>query len=321
MQKLSNYTKLKRELFILKNIDVCLKSCVKEKEIAVKNFTTKYPDYTFYEVCRAINLSKGTYYNFLYHKKKITSYEEKDKLLENEVSDIFNQCQERIGSTKIKFELEKRGIQTSVSKIVKIMNKLNLSCKYSKPNKRNKDTTAKHVFKHNLLKRHFFQDKPNAVWVSDFTEIKIDEAKFYLCVILDLFSRKVIAYRTSCKNDLNIALNTFKDAFEERGQPKNLMFHSDQGAQYLSHPFQDTLKALGVIQSFSDPGTPYDNAVMESFFSTLKREEVYRKLYKNYDELVASIDEYMVFYNERRPHKTLNYKTPTEYEYDFYKLI
>ena len=194
------------------------------------------------------------------------------------------------------------------------MKKMDLKIKNKKPNRRDKDTTPKNIFHNNLLKRHFFQNKPNKVWVSDFTEIKIGEAKFYLCAILDLFSRKIVAYRVSIKLDSSLCLLTFKDAYQSRGEPKDLLFHSDRGSQYTSLAFMDTLKALGVRQSFSDVGNPYDNAVMESFFATFKREEVHRKKYKDYDDLKASIDKYMVFYNDVRPHKSLNYLTPTKFE-------
>lgn len=183
-----------------------------------------------------------------------------------------------------------------------------------KANRRNNDTTPKNIFRNNLLKKQFFQDKPNKVWVSDFTEIKINRARFYLCVIFDLFSRKVVAHRLSIRLNSNLALLTFKDAYQNRGEPNDLLFHSDQGSQYTSIEFSNTLKALKIKQSFSNPGNPYDNAVMESFFATLKREKVHRKKYKDYDDLKESINKYIVFYNNVRPHKSLNYLTLTKFE-------
>ncbi len=95
------------------------------------------------------------------------------------------------------------------------------------------------------------------------------------------------------------------------------MFHSDQGAEFTSYEFKSTLRVLGVTQSFSNPENPYDNAVIESFFSSFKREEIYRNDYENYAGLKESIAKYMYFYNEKRPHKTLKYKTPNQYEIDY----
>lgn len=318
---MNHIEKLKRELFILKNINAHQNSSTKEKEKAVQEFTNAHTEYTFYEVCRAINLNKGTYYNFLYNRKEVTFYDEHDKIVNDAVIKICEDTKNRLGSTKIKIELLKLGIHASITKIVKILKEQKIGYQYTKIPKRSNKRTHRHYFKRNLLNRDFNQIRPNAVWVSDFTEIKIDSAKFYICVILDLFSRKVISYRTSCKVDMNLALKTFKDAYEDCGQPNDLIFHSDQGSQYLSHAFQDTLKALGVNQSFSDPATPYDNAVIESFFSNFKREEVYKHKYRDYEDLINCIDDYIDFYNNKRPHKTLNYKTPTDFENDYYNLI
>ena len=307
-------TKLKRAIYIWENIGIGMNSTTKEKEIATKQFLEKNSDYNFYQVCDVIGLNKGTYYHFINDKKKKTQYEINDEKLSIEIRNIYAETEGRIGSNKIKIILGSRNVKASLQKVRKLMKKMNLKVVIKKPNRRDKDTTPKNIFRNNLLKKQFFQDKPNKVWVSDFTEIKINRAKFYLCVILDLFSRKVVAYRLSIRLNSNLALLTFKDAYQNRGEPNDLFFHSDQGAQYTSIEFMNTLKALKIKQSFSNPGNPYDNAVMESFFATLKREEVHRKKYKDYDDLKESISKYIIFYNNVRPHKSLNYLTPTKFE-------
>jgi len=131
---------------------------------------------------------------------------------------------------------------------------------------------------------------------------------------MDLYSRKIVGWRLSLKCDSNLALLTFKDAYSSRGEPNLELFHSDQGTQYTSYEFGSTLRALNIKQSFSNPGTPYDNAVIESFYSIIKREEIYRRVYVNYDEIKNSISEYIDFYNNKRPHKTLGYLSPTKFE-------
>lgn len=307
-------TKLKRAIYIWENIGIGMNSTTKEKEIAIKQFLEKNSDYNFYQVCDVIGLNKGTYYHFINDKKNTTQYEINDEKLSIEIRNIYAETEGRIGSNKIKIILDSRNVKASLQKVRKLMKKMNLKVVMKKPNRRDKDTTPKNIFRNNLLKKQFFQDKPNKVWVSDFTEIKINRAKFYLCVILDLFSRKVVAYRLSIRLNSNLALLTFKDAYQNRGEPNDLLFHSDQGSQYTSIEFMNTLKALKIKQSFSNPGNPYDNAVMESFFATLKREEVHRKKYKDYDDLKESINKYIVFYNNVRPHKSLNYLTPTKFE-------
>lgn len=145
--------------------------------------------------------------------------------------------------------------------------------------------------------------------------------KFYLCAILDLFSRKVIAYRLSSQNNTQLTINTFKDAFESRNRPNDLSFHSDQGSNYTAYEFRDLLHSLKVNQSFSKAGNPYDNACMESFFSSFKREEYNSKVYEYFDELEVSVDSFIKYYNEYRPHQTLKNKTSNQFEEEYLKQI
>ena len=157
-------------------------------------------------------------------------------------------------------------------------------------------------------------------WVGDVTEVKINSTKFYLCVVLDLFSRKVIAYRLSSQNNNKLTVNTFKDAFESRNRPNGLTFHSDQGSNYTSNEYVDLLKALKVEQSLSKSGTPYDNSVIEAFYSNLKQDDLNSCEFEEFDELVAVVDRYVEFYNSYRPHEFLGYKTPDEVEMEYKEL-
>ena len=132
-------------------------------------------------------------------------------------------------------------------------------------------------FDSNLLQQQFTADQPNQRWVSDVSCFKLRDHYLYVCVIIDLFSRKVIAYKISKKNSTQLITAAFKMAYEERDPPAGLIFHSDRGAQYTSHRFQKLLHEHNVTQSFSRPGEPHDNAVAESFFASLKKEELYRR--------------------------------------------
>lgn len=152
------------------------------------------------------------------------------------------------------------------------------------------------------------------VWVSDITAYRFHHEYFYICAILDLFSRKVIAYRVAKTSSTQLITLAFRQAYSERRPEPGLIFHSDRGKQYLSRSFQMLLKESGVEQSLSRPGNPHDNAVMESFFSYLKREELYRHDYPSEAALLRGIDQYVQFYNSKRPHSTLQYKTPDRME-------
>ena len=171
----------------------------------------------------------------------------------------------------------------------------------------------------NHLKQQFSQNAPNLVWVSDFTYLKAGGKWYYLCVVIDLFSRKVIAWHLSAKPDVELVMTTFKKAYNARNAPYGLMFHSDRGSQYTAFAFRQLLDSLNVVQSFSKKGYPFDNAVCEAFFKYLKKEETDRRTYATLNALKLSVFSYIEgYYNSKRPHASLGYLTPDEVEAAFW---
>lgn len=168
--------------------------------------------------------------------------------------------------------------------------------------------------KRNLVDRDFTAQRPNQIWVSDITYFKIKDHWVYFCIILDLFSRKIVGYRVSQNASTNLVTTTFKNALQERGTPTGFTFHSDRGKQYTSGTFSQLLQKYGVQQSFSASGRPHDNAVAETFFATFKKEEAYRREYTSDQSFCKSVEQYIRFYYEVRPHRTLKYKTPQAFE-------
>jgi len=114
---------------------------------------------------------------------------------------------------------------------------------------------------------------------------------------------------------------TFNEAFAARNQPQGLMFHSDQGAQYMAHEFRSLLRKHHVKQFFSKPGTPFDNAVAESFFASIKKEEFRRCFYNTEEELQAAVEKYVEYFNDYRPHQRMGFQTPNQVERDFYNNL
>lgn len=141
-----------------------------------------------------------------------------------------------------------------------------------------------------------------------------------ICVILNLYSRKVISYKVSDKQSTQLITSTFKTAYKERSPEENLIFHIDRGCQYISHKFQSLLKSLNVKQSLSPKARPHYNAIMESFFANLKKEELYRNKYHSIREFKDNIEKYINFYNVNRPHYTLYCKSPEAYEQMYYQM-
>ena len=174
--------------------------------------------------------------------------------------------------------------------------------------------TSEIRIKRNLLNQNFNVDAPNRVWVGDITQFWWDGKRFYICVVLDLFSRKIVAYKVSKNCSSKLVTATLRYAYENRGRPQNLIFHSDRGAQYTSAGYVNLLRSLGITQSFSRSGSPYDNAVIESFFNLLKKEELHRRVYRSEQEFLRCVDEYISFYNSSRPHRYNNYKSPDSTE-------
>lgn len=167
----------------------------------------------------------------------------------------------------------------------------------------------------NYLNRDFSQKAPNLVWVSDITYLRAGGRWYYLCIVMDLFSRKVISWQLSAKPDADLVMSAFRRAYEKRNAPYGLMFHFDRGAQYTAFSFRQLLDSLNVVQSFSKKGCPFDNACCECFFKYLKKEETNRKIYHSFEELRLSIFEYIEgYYNSKRPHGTLGMLTPDEAE-------
>ena len=170
----------------------------------------------------------------------------------------------------------------------------------------------------NLLSQRFDQKAPNMVWVCDFTYVKVGGNFHYICAILDLYARKVIACRVSSKIDRFLAIDTLRDAVRLRGVSKGVMFHTDQGSQFTSRDFRKVIDELGMIQSFSAKGHPYDNAVMECFFKYLKKEELDRRSFQSVDQLNQSLLSYISgFYNSRRPHSHNHGLSPNQAENSF----
>lgn len=228
---------------------------------------------------------------------------------------IYADYDKRLGAYKVQHILKRDyGINISVGRVYRLMRSMELPQMSTIKPKPSCLRTDNGVCT-NHLQQQFSQDSPNLVWVSDITYLKAGGKWYYLCVVIDLFSRKVLSWHLSGKADVTLVMTTFQKAYESRNTPYGLMFHSDRGTQYTAFAFRQLLDSLNVVQSFSKKGYPFDNAVCECFFKYLKREETNRRTYHTFNELRLSVFEYIEgFYNSRRPHGSLGYLTPNEME-------
>ena len=306
--------KIETENQILKECGCTATSPIKEKLEAITKLDGKY---TIHALCRSLNILRSTYYHYKFRRPEQTMIEKEDEIYKPIIKDIFDTSKGRLGAKKIHFIMSSNGYRTTSKRITRLMREMNLVC-ISRIKKPQYNHSPMRTLRKNKLKREFNTDRPNKVWVSDITIINLNYKPHYICTVIDLFSRKVIAYNISDNQETSLVLKTFKDAYEFRRPSKDIMFHSDQGLQYTSYEFRKKLRDLGVAQSFSNPGCPHDNAVAEAFFRTFKAEEVYQKYYKTYGHMESSIEEYINFFNEGRPHQSFNYLTPVQVEENYF---
>lgn len=266
-----------------------------------------------------LKVNRSTYYKHFHSAPSKRALE--NQKLRSAILSIYSAAKKRLGVYKICALLKcEYGFNISPGRVYRLMKSMALpKISTVKHKYYNYSNTNSNKSDKNILNRNFSVNTPNTVWVSDITYIPVNSSFVYLCVVIDLFSRKVISYAISRKIDSKLVINTFLLAFNKRDKPKNLIFHSDNGSQYTSTAFRRLLDNLDVIQSFSRKGCPYDNAVAESFFKFLKQEEIYRYSFSSLAELKIHIFDYIEgFYNSRRPHSANNMLSPNEKERLFY---
>ncbi len=298
---------------VLKTVGCLPSAPLKEKLVALERL---YGRYSVHVLCEALDVSRGTFYNHIKRNKRSnSSYAKHREELKVLIQQVFEESRQTFGAEKICAVLHERGHVAGVKLVAELMREMGLSS-VTQSAKADWKKAMSLEWKTNHLKQNFHADTPNTVWVSDVTVLRLKETYYYLCVIIDLFSRKVVAYKMSRRNSTQLITSTFWSAYASRKPGAGLIFHSDQGGQYTSYSFRSLLEKLQVTQSFSRSGRPHDNAVAESFFSTFKKEEFYRSNYRSEKELHQGIDTYISFYNQKRPHTTLKNKTPEQFEAD-----
>lgn len=250
-----------------------------------------------------------------WRQHKPSAHEREDGELAKEISRIFHEHRQVYGSPRVHAELHAQGVRCSRQRVARLMREMELAAKRrrSKPvgTARRKGAAAAP----NILNRAFEALVPKSKWVSDTTFVWTGEGWLYVAVILDLFSRLVVGWAMSEHNDEPLVRQALEMAVARRCPPKEMLLHSDQGSPYTSSGYQQRLRELNIVVSLSRVGDCYDNAAMESFFSTLKGECVQRHTFHSRQEARSVIFEYIeCFYNRVRRHSTLSYLSPLAYE-------
>lgn len=283
----------------------------KDKLVAIDKYRSLYP---IKYLCDVLNIDRAKFYRYITHKEAQT--ERRNKKLTRLIKEIAakNPC---YGSKRICHELKRQGFITSYRIVSRLMQQNSIHAAIGQKPPRQQ---VKNISKDNILKpqKKYALSAPDIAWLSDVTETKLFDMKFYICSIEDIYSRYVISYTISSTNDSALIANTFVDAYAKRNPPYGLIFHSDNGANFTATAIRTLLKSYGITQSLSRIATPQDNSPIESFFATLKKEELYRKTYHSPEDFFQSVKGYIDYYNNSRLHSRLNYRTPKDVidEYD-----
>lgn len=255
-----------------------------------------------------MGLARSTYYYKSNSKRKREEAELLKKI------ELIAEEFPRYGYRRITKQLQREGMKVNHKKVLRIMRENNLLCK--KQRKWITTTDSRHSFKiyPNLIK-DLVVTKINQVWVADITYIRLLNEYIYLAALLDYYSRKAIGYCLSQNIDTQLTLNALRMAIERRKPEAGVIHHSDQGVQYASQEYVNVLKRHGFQISMAGKGNPFENAVIESFFKTLKHEEVYLWEYRTQEDARKRIGPFIeLVYNRKRLHSSLGYRPPDEFE-------
>ncbi len=270
-------------------------------------------------MCKVLNVSSSGYY--YWHKHPVGARQHKQNQLVNHIRRVHTQSQSRYGSPRIADELRDQGVKASRNRIARLMQKEGIrSIMYKKYRVQTTESNHNYPVAKNLLNREFTAEKPGQKWVSDITYIATGQGWLYLTAILDLADRKVVGWALSeSLKAVDTSVAAWRMALKNRPLNGRLIFHSDRGIQYACTEFRDELKELPVEQSMSRKGNCWDNAVAESFFKTLKSELVNHTHFETRAAARLATFEYIKgWYNRRRKHSVLNYRTPSQQESYFY---
>ena len=264
-------------------------------------------------MCKVLKISQSSY--FRWKKCPFSVRFHKKEELKQRILTIYFDSKQPYGSPRITAELNNLGFKISRITVSKYMRELGIRSKLSKKFKITTDSKHNYLVVENILDRDFESTKPAQKWVSDITYIRTIEGFLYLTIVLDLYDRKVIGW--SLYDEMSTektSLSAWKVALANRKIEKGLIFHSDRGVQYANNKFANMLESHHVIRSMSRKGNCWDNAVAESFFKTLKTELIYGNKLINKQQMELEIFQYIeIFYNKKRRHSALNYKTIEEF--------
>lgn len=268
-------------------------------------------------ICKYLAISRSSYYHWL-KKDKVTSFKTKLEIC-NVIKLTFKLSKETYGSPRIYREMKSQGHNVSENTVAKYMKELGLDARLKKKyriqttDSNHSNPIAPRIFK--TEEEETMPSAPGKVLAGDITYLKTKTGFLYLAVVLDLFNREVVGWSMGNSLETNLVLRALDSAMRKVGADAEITFHSDRGSQYASEAYRKFLKNKNITPSMSRKGNCYDNAYVESWFGSLKKERVYRYKNLNNEQMKSLVFEYIeTWYNSRRRHSSLDYQSPLEYK-------
>jgi transposase InsO family protein len=264
-------------------------------------------------MCQTLGVSSSGY--FAWRKEPERRRETKDAELLDAIESVRTRRQKNYGSPRVTKALKDKKVACSRNRVARVMRKNGIRALAAKKYKVTTDSKHDHPVARNVLDRQFNPERKDQVWAADITYIGTEEGWLYLAAVIDLYSRRVIGWSMQERLTQDLVLDAMFMALENRGVVSGLIHHSDRGSQYAAGDFQSLLEGRGIVCSMSRKGNCWDNAVVESFFHTLKVECVYQAHYVTREEARRDIFDYIeIFYNRQRLHSSLGYVSPVSFE-------
>lgn len=266
-----------------------------------------------------LKVAQSTYYNNI--NRKPSSRKIENDTLKALIYKIFIDSKKRYGSTKIMLMLHKKGFpKISLGRVSRLMKQLGIRSIVIRKFKHYSQRISRFGTYDNLVNRQFSASKPNQIWLSDITYIHtIKYGWTYLASILEVCTREIVGFHFARKMDKNLVISALEKASYNQSYPTDVILHSDRGSQYTSADYLEKAKKLGMKLSYSKKGCPFDNAPIESFHASLKKEKVYLRHYSDFEDAKISLFSYIEgFYNRNRIHSAISFLTPIEFEKAFF---
>jgi putative transposase len=262
-------------------------------------------------LCALYRVTRAGYY--AWRGRRESARKAKDRILLEEIRALFERSGGTYGSPRIQRALSQLGYRISRRRVERLMRAGDLRARLVRLYRAN---PGMHRFfaQHPNRLWEVIASRPNQIWVGDITYLPVGSRWRYLAVVMDQYSRRVLAWRLAGVRDARLTRTSFDTAFYRRRPKRGLIFHSDRGSEYGAAALRDRLAVLGVHQSMARAGTPGDNAHMESFFHSLKADLVHGRRFQHDQELRQHLRRYIRYYNHQRMHSSLGYRTPIDYE-------